>query len=293
MKTQRNIFVSIIAIAAGYLILPLICNNAIAQDAKGMKGAIYLGGEIFGKINLESRKWEAVYKGAGHVYCAFPNAISNNLFILETKGSQVEYFDVLSNKFTFITEGVDPLYVPEVESVFYYRYNQGLFQKSLEGNQEDKLITDNIHFSPDLIQNSPIRISSEEIAYYTKDKRIEIYNHVNRRRRFIGVVACEPVAFYANKNSLICKDKTDKNIYFVDIISSNKEKLFISNSEFIGFGIVAIDGYKCLVYSKNRIGLRFWENEYKDAWIYWVDSKKEEMFLKNTDISSALYVKGE
>lgn len=279
-----------------FMILLFVCFNSYARNEKTIKGTIYLGGEIFGKVNLESKKWEAVYKGLNRIYCEFPNFVKENIFILETQGIQIEYFDAARDEFTFIAKGIKPLYVPEVGSIFFYKDRLGLFQKVLEVSEEEKLVADNVYFSvypaqPEMRYYGPppIRISNEEIAYYNTDKKIEIYNFIKKKSRVLDVTGYEPFSFYANKNSIVCKNIADEGLYFVNVLTSAQEKIIIENPKAVESGVVSVSDYDCLFYSKHR-SWPFWEAEYKDTYIYWVEDKKEEIFCKNDDISYGLYM---
>lgn len=274
------------------------CGYAETKDEKVIKGMIYLGGQIFGKVDLESRKWEAVYTGSGAIYCEYPNVVNKNLFILETKGFQIEYFDALLNKFTFITLGIKPVYVPEINSIFYYKDREGLFKKILDGEKEEVFITDDIYAVALYIQpkvlhysNPPIKISHEEIAYYNKNSRIEIYNFITKTFRVLDLINYEPYTFYTNKNSLLCRNKVDKKFYFINPATSIKEGINIKNPNLVESSVIAIDDYDCLIYSKFRGGPFFWESEYKDTYIYWVSEQEEEKFIENDDVSFGVYIK--
>jgi hypothetical protein len=278
-----------------FMILLFVCFNSYARNEKTIKGTIYLGGEIFGKVNLESKKWEAVYKGLNRIYCEFPNFVKENIFILETQGIQIEYFDATRDEFTFIISGVAPLYIPEVGSIFFYRNKQGLFQKVLSDNSTEMFITPNVYFGSSSNRREemyhgppPIKISSEEIAYYGKDKKIEVYNYIKKKFRTLAVTGFEPLAYYDNKNSLICRNTLNESLCFVNTTSSNTEKISIYNPKLVQSGIISISNYGCLIYSKYR-SWPFWEGEYKDTYIYWVNDKREEMTIENCDTSYGLY----
>jgi len=281
-KIKYIIFVLVIYFGAS-----LSLNNA--EEKQMIKGTIYLGGEVFNKIDLNTKKWEVIYGGAtseGFRGFRYPNILNNDLLILCTGNKLIQYFSLKDKKFVPVTEGVKPVYVQEINSIFYYKYfyhnsKEGLFQKKLDGSGQEEFITDNIY-------GVLVKISPSEVAYYSKDKKIEIYNFINKTFRTIDITGYNPWAFYAKKNSFICREEDDKSFYFVNIATLEKEEINIKNPNLIKWCIIPVEDYNCLIYSKIRV---VFIAEYEDMYIYWIDRKKEEKYLKNFGITSGVYLK--
>ncbi len=247
-----------------------------------LKGKIYYTvSNKFREIDLATRKRREVYKGPDLHILGGIDAIDNNLFIIRRNG--IEYYDLQNNTFKFIVgRGDSPLYIKEINSIFFYKYMKGLFLKNLDKDTPEELITERIggFFH--------VKVSPSEIVYYNTDKKIEFYNFLNKTFRTLHITGYEPWASYPKKNSLICRNQEDKSFYFVNISTLEKEKIEIDKPNLIKWCIVPVEDYDCLVYSKIRVVLMA---EYEDMYIYWVDEKKEQKYLKDVFIHFGTYVK--
>ena len=90
------------------------------QDKAMVEGKIYyvVSNKMI-EMNLATKKERIIYKAEGIQILNCLNVVNDDLFILERRG--IEYYDVKKNNFKFITRGISPLYVQEINSIFYYR----------------------------------------------------------------------------------------------------------------------------------------------------------------------------
>ena len=116
---------------------------------------------------------------------------------------------------------------------------------------------------------------------------MEVYDFTNKTFRGLEITECEPWAFYEKKNSLICKDKSDNNFYFVNVKTLEKEKLNIKKPKMLSRCVIVADDHDCLIYSKVRLHFLA---EKEDMYIYWIDEKKEQKYLKDVFIWSGVYI---
>jgi hypothetical protein len=266
--------------------LAILLNYNNTEGKQMIKGTLYLGGEVLNKIDLNTKKWELVYGGAtpeGFGWFEYPNILNNDLFILCTGNISIQYFNLKDKKFVSITKGERPLYIKESNTLIYYKYKEGVFRKTLGDNGQEEFVTNNIY-------GLLVKISPPEIAYYNKDKKIEIYNLSNKTFRILDITDYNPWAFYSKRNSLICKSEKDNNFYFVNVSTLEKEKINIKNPKLVKWCVIPVEEYNCLVYSKIRV---VFIAEYEDMHIYWIDEGKEELFLKNNQITSGVYARVE
>jgi len=267
-----------------------------------LKGQVYLGGKIFTSLDLETKDMQPLYNGTELVPTYYPNFVSTDLFIVETireEGMQIEYYNVKTEKFSLITKGIRPLYVSENNTLYYYKYEgrRGVLLKMiLDGNNINELVSSDVYVATNdefILQYdyppAPLRVSQEEFVYYTKAKTIKIYNFINENSRIINVSEYVPYAYYSRKKALICQNKKDKLLYFIDIFSGDAEKLSIGPSWAMmpraTSGIIPIEEYECILYSKSSFFERI------DTYIYRVKDRKEERYLKRELLTQGIVKK--
>lgn len=269
----------------------------------GFAGEVTAGGNMLkGKLfytisnkiveaDIATKKQTVIYKGSDLEIFGSIGIISDKSFVVERQG--IEIYDVTNASFRKMCQGEKPLYIKEINSIFYYK-KDGLFQKNIATGGVELFITDNIYaYSPAIQSNviyypyPTIKISSSEIAYYNRNDKIEIYNFMLKSFKTIEITHFIPWAFYATTNSLICKNESDGSFYFVDIVTSEKEKINIDNPNLIKWCIIPAESINCLFYSKIRV---FFMGEYEDMYIYRISQKKEQLYLKDTYIHSGAYL---
>lgn len=261
------------------------------KEYRDIKGKIfYTESNKIIEFNLENRNKKIIYEGRQEPLFNFLNHISENLFILEvnhiTEGTSIQYLDTLKGELKFIVEGAKPLYIAEDKLLFYSDLDGNLYQMRLDNAKEKELIASDVHTRSGYYSISPIRISDEELVYYTKDNKIAVYNFKKREIKILNKTNYFPLCYYKRGNALLCKNLEDEKLYFVSLYNQSVEKLSIGRVGYRRKDYIIVDKYNCIIYSKTK----FFPPEYEDMYIYWIDSKKEQRYFKNAPIGSGIYV---
>jgi hypothetical protein len=260
------------------------------KEYRNIKGRVfYIESNKIIEFDLQSRNKKIIYEGEEAVLFNFLNYVDENLFILEvshiTEGDSIQYLNTSKRNLEFIIEGRKPLYIASEKVLFYCDLNGNLYQMILNNKEEGELVASDVHRD----SKSPIRISDEEVVYYTKDNKIAIYNFKKKEVETLNITRYLPLHYYKKRNALLCSYLEDEKLYFVGLNNQDVEKLDIK----IRWGIyghhdyIIVDEYDCLIYSKTKL----FPPMYEDMYIYWIDDKKEQKYLRDTKIVSGIYKK--
>lgn len=274
-----------------FLFFIIVLSGCIKNSEKKLSGKfIYVLSNKIKEIELNNRQNKFIYQGNKLFIIDEVNRLNNQELLFELENLEVSdmfvaSFHLANKKLNMICQGVRPLYVKQINSVFYYKWDKkGLYKKSLDANESEHFITENIytHLCP-----PPVQISSSEIVYYTKEKKIGVYNFQDETFRILDVTGYIPWAFFKSKESLICRNEANEYFYFINVDTLEIEKINIWMPKLVKWSIIPVEKYNCLIYSKVRM---FSWSETEDMYIYWVDNKKEQKYLKDTKIDSGVYI---
>lgn len=233
-------------------------------------------------IDLESKKSKTLYRGSTDNIYNYLNIVSDKIFLVETyniiRGFQIEIIEISSGQVKLEAQGSKPLYIPELDTLFFVRGNKLCVKKI--GIADIHIINENVH----QFSKPPIRTSEYEIAYYNKDNKIEIYNFNNKTIRVINnVEQCLPWAYIDSKKSLVCNSQINDNYHLINLNNPRiTEKLNIKG---LSENIIVTNDYKYLIYSKVGFSLAERQNMY----LYSMDDQKQFKYMNNITIVSGIY----
>lgn len=281
------------------LILYIICSASIINcccnkdENRIIRGTIYYANSSnkLRKIDLLNKERSIVYEVPRYQGLDYPNKVAPGEILLERVQGLIQTVNINTKNVRKICEGTKPKYIEDINTVFYYKWNSGLYQKKLDKGNSEIYITGNIHTNYEseyqyeyIYAHHPVQISKSEIAYFGKNNQIQVYNYIDGTIQDLEIYGYEPWAYYNKANAIICKNISDKQIYFVNLDTLQTTRLNLRNPSRC---IIVVDAYNCLIYSKKAFGFHV---ETEAMYIYWVDDEREQKYMDDVILGNGFYM---